>query len=261
MPWTHRSREPFARSERNAAPHEIANAVAGPSRIWRAMAVSSVIMSRRASRVALRSPAARALAVLLAGWVLCLAAIVVWSTRDANERADAIVVLGAAQYGGRPSRVLGARLDHALELWQQGRAPQIVLTGGQRDGDLLSEASAGRRYVIRRGVPSSAILLESSGRTSLASMHGAAVLLSARAPARPRVLLVSDPFHMLRLDLLARLHGLSPLSSPTRTSPISASPSVAIEYILRESFAIPADLLLMAWLHLTGKAASPIAEG
>lgn len=184
--------------------------------------------------------------------------------RESDGNADAIVVLGAAQYSGRPSRVLSARLDHALVLWQHARASRIVLTGGQRDGDLLSEAAAGRRYVMRRGVPAQAILLEAHGRTSLASMHGAAVLLHARSDSkstRPSVLLVSDPFHMLRLDLLARLHGLVPMPSPTRTSPISANLPLSIEYILRESFAVPTDVALMLWLHLTGHSASPTAEG
>ena len=232
------------------------------ARRWCAAGAKSVvcdIMSRRASRVAVR-----ALAILLAGWMLLLVAIVAWSMRESDGHADAIVVLGAAQYSGRPSRVLSARLDHALALWQQARAPRIVLTGGQRDGDLLSEAAAGRRYVMRRGVPAQAILLEAHGRTSLASMHGAAVLLHARRDSlstRPRVLLVSDPFHMLRLDLLARLHGLEPMPSPTRTSPISANLPVAIEYIVRESFALPADIMLLLWLHVTGHSASPTADG
>ena len=216
-------------------------------------------MSRRASRVAVR-----ALAILLAGWILLLVAIVAWSMRESDGHADAIVVLGAAQYSGRPSRVLSARLDHALELWQRSRASRLVLTGGQREGDLLSEAAAGRRYVMRRGVPAQAILLEAHGRTSLASMHGAAVLLNAQRDSmspRPTVLLVSDPFHMLRLDLLARLHGLVPMPSPTRTSPISANLPVAIEYIIRESFALPADVALLLWLHITGHSESPKADG
>jgi uncharacterized SAM-binding protein YcdF (DUF218 family) len=211
-----------------------------------------------------RTLAVRVVAVLLTGWLLCLVAIVGWSTRDADGMADAIVVLGAAQYSGRPSRVLSARLDHALDLWQHARAPQIVLTGGRRDGDILSEAAAGRRYVIRRGVPAAAILLEATGRTSLASMHGAALLLHASADTgavRPRVLLVSDPFHMLRLDVLARMHGLEPLPSPTRTSPISFNQPVAIEYILRESIALPTDVVVMLWMHVTGRSLAINAEG
>ncbi len=212
----------------------------------------------------MRRLAVRALAVVSVGWLVCLIAIIAWSTRDAEGTADAIIVLGAAQYSGRPSRVLSARLDHSLDLWQHARAPRIVLTGGRRDGDVLSEAAAGRRYVVRRGVPASAILMETTGRTSLASMHGAAMLLHASgdsSAARPRVLLVSDPFHMLRLDVLARLHGLVPLSSPTRTSPISFNQSVAIEYILRESIALPTDVVVLLWLHATGRSLGVNAEG
>lgn len=191
-----------------------------------------------------------------AGWLICLVAIAGWSRRSSSEPADAIVVLGAAQYGGRPSPVLRSRLDHALGLYKAGRAPRVVLTGGRRPGDLISEAAAGRRYLVRRGIPNDRILLESTGRTSLASMQGAADVLRTQgdslAARRPRVLLVSDPFHMLRLDVLARMQGLRPLSSPTRTSPISAN-TVVLEYMLRESVALPTDLALMLWLRLTGR--------
>ena len=204
----------------------------------------------------------RALAILLSGWILCLVAIVAWSMRDDTGSADAIIVMGAAQYSGRPSPVLRARLDHALDLWHDARATRIVLTGGRHVGDLISEAEAGRRYVVRRGVPTQHVLLEAFGRTSLASMHGASSLLHRDSIiGRPRVLLVSDPFHMLRLDVLARLHGLSPMLSPTRTSPISANRSVAIEYILRESIALPTDVVLLLWLHFTGHSAELVADG
>jgi uncharacterized SAM-binding protein YcdF (DUF218 family) len=211
--------------------------------------------------------ASRTVVVLVVAWLTTLAAIAGWSRRASTENADAIVVLGAAQYGGRPSPVLKSRLDHALGLYKSSRAPRVVLTGGRRPGDLISEAAAGRRYLLRRGVPSEAMLLEPAGRTSLASVQGASTLLralrdslaadsagaggSARS-SRPRVLVVSDPFHMLRLQLLVRLHGLTPLSSPTRTSPISANRAV-LEYMLRESVALPTDLALLAWLRLTGR--------
>ncbi len=214
-------------------------------------------MARRSSRTSGRGIVVRVLLVLFAGWLCCLLAIIGWSTRNVKGPADAIIVMGAAQYGGRPSPVLRARLDHALVLWRDRQSPRVVLTGGRREGDLISEAAAGRRYIMRRGVPAPAILLESLGRTSLASVHAAAILLHASdsLPANPSVLLVSDPFHMLRLDVLARMHGLRPLPSPTRTSPISANCSVAIEYILRESIALPADVVLMLWRHVTGKSA------
>ncbi len=203
---------------------------------------------------------------VVAGWLLTLAGVVAWSMRASDESADAIVVMGAAQYGGKPSPVLRARLDQSLALWNAHRAPRIVFTGGRREGDQISEAAAGRRFAMRRGVPPQAILLEASGRTTLASMHGAAVLLRARMDSaqrgvRPRVLLVSDPFHMLRLDVLARLHGLTPLPSPTRTSPISANRPVVLEYVVRESFALPADVFYLLWLHMTGHSGQVAADG
>jgi len=206
----------------------------------------------------------RALIVLAAAWFVTLLCIAGWSRRSSSEKADAIVVLGAAQYGGRPSPVLKSRLDHALNLYKSARAPRVVLTGGRRPGDLISEAAAGRRYLVRRGIPNDAMMLEPEGRTSLASMFGAAGLLRSRRdslagrhvdPAtlpRPTVLLVSDPFHMLRLEILARLQGLTPLPSPTRTSPISANRAV-LEYMLRESVALPTDIALMLWLRMTGR--------
>jgi uncharacterized SAM-binding protein YcdF (DUF218 family) len=187
---------------------------------------------------------------LVAGWLLCLTGVVIWSQRDSQGPvpADAIIVLGAAQYDGRPSPVLRARLDHAITLFQNRRAPRLVLTGGHQDGEHTSEAEAGQRYAIRRGVPSVAILVETLGRTSQESIRSAAALLRQDRSrdghdAHPRVLLVSDPFHMLRLDVLARLNGLTPLPSPTRTSPISAKPWMALEYVLRESVALPTDVL------------------
>ena len=218
-------------------------------------------MDRAADRRFRLSFKSRVIGTLLMGWILCVAMIFIWSRRSAAGHADAIVVLGAAQYGGRPSPVLRARLDHALGLWNGARADRVVLTGGRRPGDQISEAAAGRRYLVRRGVPTKDILLETAGRTSLASMEGAAQLLQASrsgrrgdtASVRPRVLLVSDPFHMLRLEVLARLHGLHPLPSPTRTSPISANRAVAVEYMLRESIALPTDVALLLWLRLTGQ--------
>ncbi len=185
------------------------------------------------------------LTLAFAGWGLTIALVWWWSRRDdaANVEgrlADAIVVLGAAQYAGRPSPVLQARLDHALGLFQRDLAPYVVLTGGRGDGDTQSEAGAGRRYLVKRGVPDSVILYEDEGRTTFTSMYNAADRV--RDVQGHDVLLVSDPFHMLRLSLLARLHGLAPHASPTRTSPISANPLLEFEYAVRESLALPADV-------------------
>lgn len=112
------------------------------------------------SRSVARTVVAYAVTGALAAWLISFVAVVVWGARDKAQRADAIVVLGAAQYAGRPSPVLKARLDHALALWKRGIAARLVLTGGRGTGDTVSEAEVGRRYAMKAGVADSAILLE-----------------------------------------------------------------------------------------------------
>ena len=185
-----------------------------------------------------------ALVTLVAvAWGVSAAGVVAWGRRDHAQPADAIVVLGAAQYGGRPSPVLRARLDHAIGLWRRGLAPTLVLTGGTGFGDTTSEAAVGRRYAMRRGVPDSAIVLERWGRTTSESLRAVAALLAAQ-PGAASVILVSDPFHMLRLSILARRLGLVPHTSPTRTSPISANATQRWKYVLSESVKVPLAFLL-----------------
>src|SRR5438270_392713 len=168
--------------------------------------------------------------LLVIGWLASLAGVLVWERRDDARSADAIVVLGAAQYDGRPSPVLRARLDHALSLWTRHLAPRLVLTGGMGDGDTTSEAAVGRRYAVKHGVPDSVILMETRGRTTAESVQRVAAMLDSLS--RREVILVSDPFHMLRLSILARRFGFSPRTSPTRTSPISASKTDSWRYPL-----------------------------
>lgn len=177
----------------------------------------------------------------LAAWILSMLAVTYWSRRDSTEKADAIVVLGAAQYAGRPSPVLRARLDHAVELFQKSSAPWFVVTGGRGAGDTTSEAAVSRRYASKRGVPDSIILAETTGRSTDASLAGVASLMQQH---RLRTaILVSDPFHSLRLQILARHYGIEAVTSPTRTSPISASRTEAISYMLGESVKVPVTLL------------------
>ena len=137
---------------------------------------------------------------------------------DQSRPVDAIVVMGAAQYDGRPSPQLAARLDHAADLWRLGLAPMMVVTGGNQPGDRFTEAEASARYLIDRGVPPDAILQETTGHSSYASLDGVADMLQRRGLFR--VLLVSDPFHSLRSRLIAQELGLVAYVSPTRTSPV-----------------------------------------
>lgn len=177
-----------------------------------------------------------------AAWVLCVIAVVIWGARDMARPADAIVVLGAAQYAGRPSPVLKARLDHALILWNRGLAKRMVLTGGRGTGDTISEAAVGRRYVMKAGVADSLILLENEGRTTSASLDAVATIM--KREELERVILVSDPFHMLRLQILASKLGVESVTSPTRTSPISANRLESFAYVMSESVKVPATIVL-----------------
>lgn len=186
--------------------------------------------------------AASVLSILVAGWAASALAVIVWGRRDAAAPADAIVVLGAAQYAGHPSPVLRARLDHALALWKRGLAPRLILTGGTGVGDTTSEAAVSRRYALRRGVPDSAIFLEHEGRTTEQSLGAVADIMRERRMRS--AILVSDPFHMLRLHILARRFGLVALTSPTPTSPISANRGQAVGYVLSESVKVPLTVLL-----------------
>jgi uncharacterized SAM-binding protein YcdF (DUF218 family) len=170
-------------------------------------------------------------------WVISAAAVLIWSSRDEARPAQVIVVLGAAQYAGKPSPVLRARLDHALDLWNRRLASLLILTGGTGLGDTTSEAAVGRTYARKRGVPDSAILVESDGRTTSESMRAVAGMLEVRG--LQSALLVSDPFHMLRLRILARRFGFTPYTSPTQTSPISPNREERWKYIFSESLKAP----------------------
>lgn len=144
----------------------------------------------------------------------------VWSTGRANDvdPVDAIVVLGAAQYDGEPSPQLAARLDHVIELFESGRAPLIVTTGGKLSGDRFTESEASTNYLVERGVPADAIVQETEGRSTWESLEGVGDLLEERGITD--VVLVSDPYHMLRSRLIAAEVGLAPSVSATTTSPV-----------------------------------------
>lgn len=194
-----------------------------------AQAKRVVAMIRRALTIAV--------VIVSAMWLVSVSAVVMWSKRDEARPAQAIVVLGAAQYAGKPSPVLRARLDHALDLWNRHLASVLILTGGTGAGDTTSEAAVGRTYVRKRGVPDSAILEENEGRTTSESMRAVAGMLEVRG--LQSALLVSDPFHMLRLRILARRFGFTPYTSPTQTSPISPNREERWKYIFSESLKAP----------------------
>src|SRR3954451_13052275 len=172
---------------------------------------------------------------LLAGgtWIISLAGVVYWERHDDAQPAAAIVVLGAAQYVGHPSPVLRARLDHAIDLWRRGLAPRIIFTGGFGNHDTTSEAAVSQRYALAHGIPSSAIMIENSGRSTSESLQHVSTLMETE-PSR-EVILVSDPFHSLRVSIIARRFDLIPFTSPTRSSPISMNRKQAWKYTFAES--------------------------
>ncbi len=174
-------------------------------------------------------------------WLASLASVVAAARRDTAGPADAIVVMGAAQYDGRPSPVFRARLDHAATLYRRGLAPVVIVTGGTGTGDTVSEAVVGRRYLIATRIPEAAVEAESSGHTSARSVRAAAAWIHGRGGSS--ALFVSDGFHLLRLGMLARRFGLRALGSPAPHSPIASNSRRELGYFLAESLKAPVALL------------------
>ena len=173
-------------------------------------------------------------------WVLLVAAIVVaalgayyavsfvqvWSVgrSDQVRPVDAIVVMGAAQYDGAPSPQLAARLDHVVDLWGDGLAPLVITTGGNQPGDRFTEAEASEAYLVERGVPAEAVLLENSGSNSYESLESVADMMGTRGLGE--VLIVTDPYHALRSRLIAEDVGLTAYVSPTPYSVVTGPSSL-----------------------------------
>lgn len=160
-----------------------------------------------------------AVGVVLAA-VVCVNVSQVWIAGRTDDRGpvDAIVVMGAAQYDGRPTPQFQARLDHALELWMNGVAPIIVTTGGNQPGDRFTEGGSGAKYLNERGVDASSLFIEESGSTTRRSLLGVVELLRQRGAQH--VVVVTEPFHALRSKLIAQDLGLRVALSSTRTSPM-----------------------------------------
>lgn len=190
----------------------------------------------------IRLAAAASLGLILAGGY---ATYRIWAQgqHDEERPADAIVVMGAAQYDGRPSRVFAARLDHAISLYLAGVAPKLVVTGGKAEGDRTTEADAGREFAINLGVPAEDILVEDQSRTTLELIRSVADLLDANG-LRSAVF-VSDRPHMLRVLRMAADEGITAWGSPTRTSPIEGDLAGQVDATVHE-------LGALAYYFLTG---------
>jgi uncharacterized SAM-binding protein YcdF (DUF218 family) len=162
------------------------------------------------------------------------ASIIVVGSRDDGKTSDAIVVMGAAQYDGRPSPQLAARLDHAKALWDDKRAPLIAVTGGKMEGDRFTEAEASRRYLVDAGVPEDVIVWEDKGIATWDSIVALAPVL--RTNKVQSVIVVTDPYHEQRSVLSFRQEGFAASASATSSSPLSGG--TLIRRTLREGLGI-----------------------
>jgi uncharacterized SAM-binding protein YcdF (DUF218 family) len=134
------------------------------------------------------------------------------SGRDEAHQADVILVLGAAEYRGRPSPVLRARLDHALDLYRRGLAPRLMTTGGAGGDPVFTEGGVGRSYLIGHGVPSEAIVVETESESTLESLAMASEIMQRMG--LHSVIVVSDGYHIFRVKRMLQSHGLDVYGSP-----------------------------------------------
>ena len=176
-------------------------------------------------------------AVLAALLLVASTALAIWWTarQDSRPTADAIVVLGSAQYNGVPSSIFEARLEHARALWEDGVAPVVVTVGGKAAGDQFTEAEAGRAYLADSGIPEDALLAVEEGVDTLESMRVVSGAFTERGWSS--AVLVTDPWHAMRAERMAEDAGVSAESSPTRQGPAVQTRATQFRYILRETAA------------------------
>ena len=176
-------------------------------------------------------------AVLAAVLFVASTALAIWWTarQDSTPPSDGIVVLGSAQYNGVPSSIFEARLEHAIDLYEDGVAPVIVTVGGKAAGDQFSEAEAGRDYLARAGVPAGALLAVPEGADTLESMRAVGAAFAERG--WHRAVLVTDPWHAMRAQRMGEDAGMEAESSPTRQGPAVQTRDTQFRYILRETAA------------------------
>jgi uncharacterized SAM-binding protein YcdF (DUF218 family) len=188
----------------------------------------------RAGSLVGRVVGAFVLAVVLL--VVSTATAIWWTARhDSQPHSDAIVVLGSAQYNGVPSSIFEARLEHAVELYEDGVAPVVVTVGGKADGDQFTEAASGRDYLAEAGVPEDALLAVEEGVDTLESMRAVGTVFHERG--WDSAVLVTDPWHAMRAERMAEDAGITADSSPTRQGPAVQTRTTQFRYILRETAA------------------------
>lgn len=164
------------------------------------------------------------------------AARVWWTARqDDRPRSDAVVVLGASQYDGRPSRIFSARLGHALELYREDVSGHVVTVGGSLPGDRFTEGGAGKRWLVERGVPAGRVHAIGAGSNTLHSLRLVDGLYERQG--WKTAVIVTDPWHSLRARTMARDLGMDAETSPSRSGPAVHTRETQVRYIARETLA------------------------
>ena len=211
--------------------------------------VSPARLRRKRRWRRLRRTVYAACALLTLYYLTCLWIVHSTGSSDQARAVDAIVVMGAAQYDGRPSPQLTARLDHVVELWDQGLAPMVITTGGNQPGDRFTEAESSANYLIDRGVPADAIV-QVLGTNSYESLREVRDALVGRGGES--VLLVTDPYHSLRVCMISQELGLTAYVSPTRTSPVHGTGTLYRELKEAAGVAVGRIIGFDSLLFLTG---------
>ena len=176
--------------------------------------------------------AALAALTVLAFFVVTGIRIVHEGRQQELHSADAIVVFGAAEYAGHPSPVLRARLDHALELFQQGIAPVVITTGGAAADPSFSEGGVGRDYFIKHGVPERSLIAETQGSDTAQSAVRVAVIM--RANGLHSCVAVSDAYHVFRIKKLLEHEGIGPVYVAPRPDSRPRGPLQRAYAVMRE---------------------------
>jgi len=174
-----------------------------------------------------------AITAILAFLAITSIRIIRAATLQEVPRADVIVVFGAAEYSGRPSPVLKARLDHALDLFHRGLAPVVITTGGAAEDPKFSEGGVGKDYLMRHGVPERSLIAETQGRDTSESAERVAVIM--RANGLHSCIAVSDAYHVFRIRKLLEHENVSPVYLAPRPDSRPHGAAQRLVAVLRES--------------------------
>jgi len=193
---------------------------------------AAVFSARRSTKAMLSKLALGFTAIVITAFAVSTYFIVRQAHRDEAQRADAIIVFGAAEYAGRPSPVYRARLDHAYDLFVRGLAPIVITTGGAGADPKFNEGGVGRDYLSGRGIPDRCLIAETLGEDTAESAQRVSAIL--RANGMNTVVAVSDGYHIFRIKRLLWRHGIVAYGSP-RPGSVPRTNSAKMSAALRES--------------------------